>query len=209
MWGNQPSPVVYLNLMNSLFALEVGVRNRKIDRLDAGTRALQLVLQYFNTDPFCIKLGLTKLVASIVIAMHDTSQGAKPALLFGRKRSQTGGAPSHLAEAGLRAQIVLMFGMLSHAGVEGREASGWLARELNKSGVMQKKTKTHPNGQPIGPRQIVRWSGELRGKSISGSDKIYQRLEREALARQSWPLQSNEARRRVRNLIHALRAAGF
>jgi hypothetical protein len=208
-WGNQPSPDAYRGLMNSLFALEVGVRTEHIDRLDAGVRATQSVLKYLNSDAFCVRLGLTKLLGSIMHALHDTSQGAKPPLFFNRKAKPAGGAPSYLAESGLRAQVVLMFRVLMHAKMKDSEANKWLATELNKSGVKQKKTKKHPYGQPIEARQIIRWSGELGGKSISGSDATYRILESGYVARHGWPTHFEEARLRIRKLIHGLRAAGF
>ena len=197
-WGNQPSPVQYLKLTNSLFALEVFVKSKKMDRLEAGTAALHSVLTYLNSDPVSVRLGLTKLLASLAHALHDASQGAKPPLIFGRK---TKGAPTHLAKAGLRAQVNLMFKILTTAKVDPVEAGKWLAAELKKSRILE-------NGKSIECRQIVRWSGEKDSKSLSGSDQVYRRLEAD-LNRRGWPADLEEARVRVRKLIRSLQWAGF
>ncbi len=53
----------------------------------------------------------------------------------------------------------------------------------------------------------MRWSTELGGKSISGSDAVYRHLEAEEIARHGWPTNSNQARQRVRIMLRGLLAA--
>jgi hypothetical protein len=187
--------------MNSLFALEIGVKNGKVDRLDGGTEALYLVLRYFNSDPETVRLLLTKSLASIAHALHDTSQGAKPSLIFERSATKNRGAPARLAKAGLRAQVNLLFEMLIRAKIPRTDAAKWLAAELGKAGVLN-------SGKPIKAPQIDRWSRERDGKSLSGSDATYRKLAA-GQERRGWPSQPQEARARVRRLIGTLRAAGF
>jgi hypothetical protein len=208
-WGIQPSSDIYTKLMNSLFALEVGIRNQKIDRLDAGFVAMKSVISYLNSDPLCVRLGLTRLLGSVVQGVHDTSQGAKPPLFFDRKVRSKGGPPTHTVEGVLRAQLVLMLRVLTHGGMTGNEAGTWIASALKKASIRQKKTFDRPEGQEIEGRQIVRWSTELGGKSISGSDAVYRHLEAEEIARHGWPTNSNQARQRVRIMLRGLLAVGF
>jgi hypothetical protein len=190
-----------LKLTNSLFTLEKLVKSGKIDQLGAGTKALRSVLTYLNSDPVSARLGLTRLLASIANALHDTSQGAKPSIIFGRKAKGRGGAPTHTAKAALRAQVNLMFKILTNAGAAPAEAGKWLAAQLRNGGVGE-------NGKPIECRQIVRWNGERGGKSLGGSDRVYRRLET-VENRRGWPADLEQARNRVRNLIRAVQAAGF
>jgi len=190
-----------LKLTNSLFALETLFKSGKIDQLDASTKALRSVLTYLNSDPVSVRLGLTRLLASTANALHDTSQGAKPSIIFNRKVMGGGGAPTHTTKAGLRAQVNLMFKIMTNANMAPAEAGKWLAAELRKAGVLE-------NGKPIEPRQIVRWSSEMGGKSLSGSDQVYRRLEA-VENRRGWPGDLAKARISVRNLIRALQVAGF
>jgi hypothetical protein len=207
-WGNPPSPYEYSKLMNSLLAVKAGVRNKIVDPLNAAFQAVRSVVLFLNSDPSCRKIGLTRELAILVWALNDASQGAKPPLFFNRAKIASG-PPTRLAESVLRAQVVLMFRMLLNAGITELEASRWLAAELKDLGVMHKKTIRQPDGQLIKPRQIVRWSSEVRGQSLSGSDEAYLRLERDELRRHDWPTQPNQARRRVRGLLHSLVAMGF
>jgi hypothetical protein len=208
-WGKPPSLNHYTKLMNSLFAVEVGVRNQIFDPLNAAFRAVRAVVLFLNSDPTCRKFGLTKELAIIVWALNDASQGAKPPLFFHRGKITDGGAPTRLAESVLRAQVILMFRTLLNAGITELEASRWLAAELKDLGVMHKKTIGRPDGQPIKPRQIVRWISEVGGQSLSGSDEAYLRLEGDELRRHDWQTQPNQARHRVRSLLHSLVAMGF
>jgi hypothetical protein len=200
-WGNQPSSDHYLKLTNSLFTLEILFKSGKMDQLDAGTKALRSVITYLSADPVSVRLGLTGSLASIANALHDTSQGAKPSIIFRRKVNSSGGAPTRTAKAGLRAQVNLMFKMLTRAGTVPAEAGKWLATEMTEAGILE-------NGKPIEPRQIVRWASEKGGKSLSGSDRIYRELEA-GQNRRGWPTDLGQARVRVRQLIRALRASGF
>jgi hypothetical protein len=200
-WGSQPSSDQYLKLTNSLFTLERLFKSGKMDQLDAGTKALRFVLTYLNSNSVSGRLGLTRLLASIANALHDTSRGAKPSIIFGREIKGGGGAPTHTTKAGLRAQVNLMFKILTNAGTAPPEAGKWLAAQLRKAGVLE-------NGKPIECGQIVRWNSERGGKSLSGSDQIYRRLETVENQR-GWPRDLEKARIRVRNRIRALQAAGF
>jgi hypothetical protein len=200
-WGNQPSSDHYLKLTNSLATIEILFKSGKMDQLEAGTKALFWVLAYLNSDPVSVRLGLTRLLASIAHALHDTSRGAKPSIIFARKAKGSGGAPTHTAKAGLRAQVNLMFKILTKAGTPPAEAGKWLAAELRKEGVLE-------NGKPIERRQILRWSSEMGGKSLSSSDRVY-RLLQAVETRRGWPGDLEKARIRVRNRIGALQAAGF
>jgi hypothetical protein len=207
-WGNPPSLEQYTKLMNSLFTVKVGVRNQIFDPLNAAFQAVQSVVLFLNSNPTCRKFGLTRELAILVWALNDASQGAKPPLFFNRAKIGFG-PPTRLAESILRSEVILMFRMLRNSGISELEASRWLAAELKESGVMHKKTMRQPDGQQINPRQIVRWSSEVGGQSLSGSDEAYLRLEGDELRRHDWPTQPNQARRRVRSLLHSLVDMGF
>jgi hypothetical protein len=200
-WGNQPSSDHYLKLTNSLFTHETLFKSGQVDQLDAGTGALRSVLTYLNSDPVSARLGLTRLLASMANALHETSRGAKPSIIFDRRVKGRGGAPTHTTKAGLRAQVNLMFKILTNAGTAPAEASNWLAAQLRKAGVLEK-------GKSIERRQIVRWRSEMDGKSLSGSDQVYRRVEA-VEKRRGWPEDPEKAQSRVRDLIRALQAAGF
>jgi hypothetical protein len=202
-WGRPPTFDAYTELTDSLFAVEVGVENEALDELDGAFHALQSVVQYLNSDLVCRQLGLTKMLARTVHALNDTSRGAKPPLFFGRPK-RTSGAPNYLAESVLRAQVILMFRLLLKGGVEECEASKRLSAELKKGGIIQKKTITSPDGQPIAPHQIARWNAELGGKSLSGCDGAYAILEKNEVARRGWPKDPEQARKRVARLIQGL-----
>ena len=207
-WGNPPSFDAYTKLTNSLFAVEVGVKNKALDELDGAFHALKSIVQYLNSNSTFRKLDLARMLARTLHALNDTSQGAKPPLFFGRPKCN-GGAPTHLAESDLRAQVILMFRLLLMGGVDECEASTRLAAELKKTGIFQKKTIAIPEGQPIEPHQIVRWNAELGGKSLSGCDVAYAILEKNEVARHGWPKDPVEARDRLPRLIHGLLKFGF
>ena len=207
-WGRSPSLNAYTNLTDSLFAVEVGVKNQALDELDGAFHALESVVQYLNSDSTCRQLGLTRMLARTLQALNDTSRGAKPPLFFGRPKC-TDGAPTYLAESDQRAQVILMFRLLRKGGIEECEASTRLAAELKKAGITQKKTITSPEGQPIAPHQIARWNAELGAKSLSGCDAAYAVLEKNEVARHGWPKDPEEARDRLPRLIDGLLKFGF
>lgn len=200
-WGTQPSSDEYLKLTNSLFAIEKFLQSGHIDQLEAGIDALFSVLTYLNSNPVAVRLGLTRPLASIGIALRDVSRGAKPAIIFDRRPKGSAGAPTHTSRAALRAQVILLFKVLANAGTVPVDASKWLGAELKQAGVLDK-------GKPIAPGEIVRWSRELGGKSLSGSDRVYRRL-KAGQDRRGWPEDPRQARVRVRKLVRALKAAGF
>jgi hypothetical protein len=199
-WGDQPSPDVYLKLTNALFALEIGVKNGKIKHFTAMIEELYLVLRYLNSNPLFVQLQLTKSLNSLAHALHDTSRGAKPPLIFKHRRGRSG-APTELSNAGVRAQINLMFKMLTTAEIKSADAAKWLASELKTApGLHFRKAVTCT--------QIERWAREIGGKSLSGSDEIYHKLAA-GLDRRGWSTDPAEARSRVRKYIRSLEASGF
>jgi hypothetical protein len=208
VWHPHPDPGAYLKLKSSLYELEFVVDNKKIESLDASRASLESVITFLQLDRMCVQFRLTRSLWSLLKAVHDTSQGAKPPLLFAYKSKSKGGAPSHKTESLLRAEIIFQLRLLTHDGMKPDEASRWLASALAKAGVRQKGTVRNPQGK-IGARQIARWQAEVGAKSMSGSDTAYQVLEANELAVRGWPKTIKEAQRRVLSRIHTLRKTGF
>jgi hypothetical protein len=193
--------------MYSLSALDVGVRNGEIDQLSACAAAMKSVLAYLQADRMSIALGSTRVVTLLVKTLHDRSQGAKLPGWFVKAKPK-GGAPTHREEAVLRAEIVLQLQLLTESGMEPDEASRWLASELAKAGIRQKRTSRNPDGK-IKSRQIDRWKTELGAKSMTGSDTAYRVLEAKELALHGWPKTIKEAQQRVLSRIRTLRQMEF
>jgi hypothetical protein len=208
IWHPHPDPGAYLKLKSSLYELEFAVDNKKIESLDASRASLESVITFLQLDPMCVRSRLTRSLWSLLKAVHDTSQGAKPPFLFAYKSKSKGGAPSHKTESVLRAEIIFQLRLLTEGGMKPDKASRWLASELAKAGIRQKRTARNPQGK-IEAGQIARWETELGAKSISGSDTAYRVLEAKELALRGWPKTIKEAQRRVLSRIHKLQATGF
>lgn len=107
-------------------------------------------------------------------ALRDLSRGAKPPLLFDRRRAAVRGAPTKTAEnLTLRPIVLVAYEMLTRTaiGTKGVFPPDAAARELES--MLSRERITHRDGKPITARQIVRWSQELGGKSPTGSDAAY------------------------------------
>jgi hypothetical protein len=198
--GHQPSPDKYRELIASLSAIEFARKSGQYGQhqLSLAVSALTSILEYLYADPMVFRLHLTAILGLLRSALHDTCNGARPKLLFEQGRS-----PTHLTRAVLRAQIVLMFRILTRdTGDDPIAASRWLGSRLVEAGICDR-------GKPIEPAQIRRWNGEKGGKSISGSDQAYEVIERKFLKRRKWPTGLAVARRLVCDLISKTKATGF
>jgi hypothetical protein len=155
--------------------------------------ALKSVIYFLELDPTCVQFRLTRTLASLLNALHDASQGAKPPLLYARRPNEKSGAPTHKTESILRGQIILMLHMLLHVKVPECEACAGIASVLKKAGVRHKKSVEQPDGKLIEPSQIANWRHEYKGKSIKGSDAVYEQLKEDEVARRGWPATREEA----------------
>jgi hypothetical protein len=206
--STRPSPAEgsladrYETLVSQLAMIKEAADREQIDRLEAGRVALVEVLRFLQGDPRVVRLGFNRSLVEVMRAVHDLSQGAKPPLFFKRKRDGTKGAPTHLAAAASRAQMVLVLEILLKAGIAKPEAGKWVADELHRRGV------TDANGKRVQPKVLLRWHAERGGKSISGFDLVFQKLEATEI-RRGWPTEANAARRRAAKLIHGLQLWGF
>ncbi len=201
-WGNQPSENDYTELVNVLAAIK---QKRTQDELDACILALKAIWEYLERDPISRKFGFTRPIALTINALVDRRNGGNPPLLF--KAQPKSGHPISLSEAALRAQVILMFEMLTEAGVSPEEASRWLSKKLRNARIMQKKTLANPQGEQIEAHQIRRWRGEKGGKSLKGTDASYAVLA--SKKRDRWPGSRKEAEARVQAMIHVLWTNGF
>jgi hypothetical protein len=177
----------YQELIDTLILLKDEVDNGA-DEPRATQMALTAVFRYLNADPLCAKLFLTRLLSIALRELHD---------LHRRERAH-GTKPTELAHGAFRAQINLMFEVLLRGGEAKAEASEWLAGELRDF------TEA---GEPITAAQIIRWHSEIKGKSLSGSDRAYERLKQKYEGR--WPTSIEEARFSIQALICSLRETGF
>ncbi|MGO9697814.1 MAG: hypothetical protein ACLPX7_00965 [Xanthobacteraceae bacterium] len=124
----------YDDLVASLRTVEEAKHAKKIDQLNASRLPLIQILTFLHSDPHI--MGATRSLGTLLSALHDFSQGAKPGLLF--DRSAPSGAPNHLVEAVRRAQIVLAFECLIKSGMEKCSAAEWIADKLKALEVMQR-----------------------------------------------------------------------
>jgi hypothetical protein len=92
-------------------------------------------------------------------------------------------------KAAFRAQINIMFESLTRLGMSRPAAGKLLEGKLKREGVKE-------NGANITSKAIMRWHGEIRGKSLSGSDKVYRKLKAD-LDRDGWPSFLYEGRARL------------
>jgi hypothetical protein len=79
--------------MNSLFAITWGARSGKMSPLHATTEAVASVIRYLQFDPVSVQLGLNTQLKSLLAALNDTLQGAKPPLFFSEQGRVPGGGP--------------------------------------------------------------------------------------------------------------------
>jgi hypothetical protein len=198
IWGSQPTPAQYRDLLNELAILQVWLEREKIELPLAAITALQRTILYLNSDPLSVKLGLTRLLALILNHLHDISHGANPSRIFNQTHRK--GGPTELSRAACRAQINIMFKSLTRLGMNRQDAGKLLADKFKRNGVKE-------NGDPITAKAIMRWHGEIGGKSLSGSDKVYKKLKGD-LDRTGWPSDLKEAQAFIKSRILALRDAG-
>jgi hypothetical protein len=194
--------------------LDLQRRDPPLHPLSASFEALNAVLAFLYPDPRLFESEATKPLGRLLLALADRSRGAKPKLFFDAPdRMGSGGPPSYTSAVILRAIINVSFSILRKAGVSQQEASGWLASRLKRSGIKQ------PSGRAIDARTIVRWRGELGGKSLKGSDEEFVKFVTgvprsllEAypnLQSSDAPLTPQDAKTAAEEFIKLLRIAGF
>jgi hypothetical protein len=162
-----PDAGKYEALIEQLSELERRASSAEIDALTASYYALYKVIYFLQADARVLERQATRPLWSLVFAIHDLTQGARPKLLFGpRDRKGAKGAPSYTSAIVLRALVNLAFKPLLKGGMPKEEAGHWLAAELKHSGIRQR------NGKEITASQIIRWRAEFGAKSLQGSDEV-------------------------------------
>lgn len=189
----------YEMLVSNLAEIKEATDSSGIIPLEAARRALIQVLAFLNKDGRIVRQGLNNSLFQIYRAVHDLSQGGKPPLFYKQKLGHPkGGAPTHQSNAVARAQIVLSLEVLFKAGIPKEEASKWLAGELYRLGI------NGARGNRVQSKDLLRWYYEKGGKSPSGFDAAYERLE-DGEMRRGWQTEPKEARKRAALLILRLK----
>jgi hypothetical protein len=184
----------YAELVHNLDVIEKALET---DRLNASRLALIEILRFLNSDSKARKA--TRSLGTLLSAVHDVCQGARPSLLF--DHSAHSGPPTHRAAAVQRAQIVMAFECLVKSGEDKQSASEWIARKLTALRVLAK-------GKTVGAKEVLRWHYEGGAKSLSGYDKAYKIL-RSAEECRGWPSTPASGRNRAEALLKNLKASGF
>ena len=209
IWQAHPEVAKYLELKSALYELEFAANAEMIDPLHASLAALKDVFYFLSLDHQCAQFSLIRTVGTLLQAIHDTSQGAKPPLFFDSKRKTNDGAPKHTSESLLRGEMVLLLRLLINAGIKANAGSSWLAMELQSAGIRQKKSLRQPEGEAILPKQLQRWEIEFGAKSMAGSDEAFRTLKAGEADISGPPKVPEEAKARVRLRIRGLQAKGF
>jgi hypothetical protein len=168
IWIEPPSSERYERLAGKLINIERDRASKKIVDLHAARDSLVAVIEFILSDAQLAKHHAASSLGAMAAAVHDLLNGAKP-LFFEQKNRSRKGPPTNQSKAVVRGQINVALDSLLEAGISMLEASSWLARELATEGVKL-------GGQRIEGKQIKGWHYEKRGKSLSGSDRAYEIL---------------------------------
>ncbi len=138
------------------------------DPLAAAGYAIGQVIEFINSDPQIMEMGITNPLALIENALHDLRHGGRPSVLFNRPKSR--GRPTNQAFDGLKAAAALAVDVLISCKVNRGDAGKYVAAEARKLGIHQ------PNGKEISGRTVLGWRNEIEiSKSECGAE-IYRQL---------------------------------
>jgi hypothetical protein len=193
--------------------LELQRLQPSLDPLTASYEAIATVWGFLSADVRLLEAEATRPLGQLMLALLDRSRGREPELFFDQPdRMGAMGRPSHTSAAILRAYANLAFLSLREAGMSDGDASGWLAAELRHADIKQAN-------EAIEATAIVRWSAELGGKSLKGSDEVFalvirgaQRLLSEGNPQtqpNDAPTTQQQAKATALGLIKLLKTAGF
>jgi integrase len=201
-----PDAGKYEALIEKLIDIE---QRAEIDPLSASCEALCEVIEFLAADKRARERETTRSLVRLALAVFDRLQGARPRLLFDA-RGKKSGAPISTSATFLRAPVNAAFHTLRKAGMSREEAGKLVAKELDLNGIKQ------PNGKEIAARVVMRWGGELRGKSPTGSDEFFARYLHGVMLvnggqapQDDAPLDRETAKAAARLFVRGLRLQGF